>query len=98
MKPRTGAWVVTSAAWVVMVGLLSVSATLWAGGADPAVPAPSATAKEAIEPAAPLVPAEVVAAMQGGQYEPAIRALASLGEKAKAGDDKAYFALLKAIA
>jgi tetratricopeptide (TPR) repeat protein len=40
----------------------------------------------------------VVAALQGGQYEPAIRGLASLAEHAKAADDQAYFAYLRAIA
>jgi len=98
VKPRNGAWVVASAAWVAMVGLLSLPVTSEAGAADPAASAPSATAKGAVEPAAPVVPAEVVAAMQGGQYDVAIRSLVTLAEKAKADDDKAYFAFLQAIA
>ena len=81
MKPRTGAWVVSSAAWVAMVGLASCRRRRGPAAADPPVPAPSATAKEAIEPAAPLVPAEVVAAMQGGQYDAAIRSLVDAGRK-----------------
>ena len=55
-------------------GGLRFCAALPAAGADdePRRPLPTA-AKAAIEPVAPVVPAEVIAAMQGGEYETARR-------------------------
>ena len=61
-------------------------------------PAPSTEAKSAIEPVAPVVPADVIAALQGGDYESARGALNALREKAKDRDDGAYHAYLQAIA
>jgi prepilin-type processing-associated H-X9-DG protein len=82
---------------VVVVGLGWMS-TAAAAAEEPPASAPSTAAKNAVEPAAPLVSAEVVAALQEGRYEPAVRALAALSQEAKSTDDKAYFALLQAIA
>src|SRR4051812_45769934 len=47
----------------------------------------------AIEPAAPVVPAEVVAAMQEGRFGPAEDALARLAAEASRKGDKAYYGL-----
>jgi tetratricopeptide (TPR) repeat protein len=56
------------------------------------------TAKGAIEPAAPVLPADVVAAMQDARFDEARRALIALGERAADADDRAYFAYLRAVA
>ena len=60
------------------------------GGRPPARPRALPTASGAIEPAAPVLPAEVVAAMQEARYDEARRALIALGEKAAERDDRAY--------
>ena len=85
-------------AWLMVVcGFL---AQLPVASADDAAPPAvlAAPAKAAIAPVAPIVPAEVIAAMQGGEYETARRALVSLAEKTKDRDDAAYFAYLQAVA
>jgi tetratricopeptide (TPR) repeat protein len=69
-----------------------------ASAAAEPTPGPAVAAKRAIEPAAPVVPASVVAAMQRGEYPLAIRELAALGQAAKSADDRAYFGLLRGIA
>ena len=56
----------------------------------PALP----TAKGAIEPPAPALPADIVAAMQEARYDDARRALIALGDQATDADDRAYFAYL----
>ena len=69
-----------------------------AGADDPKdLTARTVTAKGAIEPAAPLVPAEVVAALQAGEYDLVRRLLGAVADKAKTVDDRAYFAYLRAI-
>jgi len=80
-----------------LLGALGAWLLVDATVAEPAGP-PSPSARSAIEPAAPVLPAEVVAAMQGGDHENARRALTALGEKAKNRDDAAYYAYLRAIA
>jgi tetratricopeptide (TPR) repeat protein len=80
-----------------LVGALAASLPANADDAAPAS-APSTAAKGAIVPPAPVVPAEVVAAMQSGDYETARRALVALAEKATDRDDVAYFAYLQGIA
>jgi tetratricopeptide (TPR) repeat protein len=82
---------------------VAVLAMLWlvprALADDPAdLTAHTLTAKSAVEPAAPVVPPEVVAAMQEGRYDAAIQQLGDLEGKAKTADDRAYFAYLEAIA
>ena len=56
------------------------------------------SAKGAIVPTAPLIPADLIAAMQEGRFEDARRALTALGEKANDADDRAYFAYLRGLA
>ncbi len=55
-------------------------------------------AKDAAMPAAPIVPGDIVSAMQEGKYDAAGAALTALAEKAKVADDRAYFTYLRAIA
>ncbi|HEX3448928.1 MAG TPA: hypothetical protein VHS97_11775, partial [Isosphaeraceae bacterium] len=61
-------------------------------------PAASTAAKGAIEPVAPVVPSEVVAALQQGDHETARKALIALGDKSKDRDEVSYYAYLRAIA
>jgi len=77
-----------------LVGLLTFGFETEPPPRSPAV----VSAKAAIDPAAPILPAEVVAAMQEGRYEEGRRALIALGEKSKDADDRAYFAFLQAVA
>ena len=66
-----------------------------AGAATPRVP----EASRVVEPIAPDLPAEVVAALQQGEYEAACRALADWAERPDAtGDERAYAALIRGIA
>ena len=67
--------------------------------ADPVSGLPAAVSpRRAIDPAAPAIPAELVAAMQEGRYADARKALTALAEKAKAADDRAYFEYLRGVA
>jgi TolA-binding protein len=94
---RTKAPVAPCSAWLVVLGALLFAPAV--GADDSGVRAArSVTAKAAIEVAAPLVPAEVVAAMQAAQYDVAGRQLDELAGKAKTADDRAYFSYLHAIA
>ncbi len=70
-----------------------------ARAADPptVLPQPVA-ARETISPAAPVVPGEIVAALQEARYEAAREGLAKLREAAKDRDDRAYFGYLQGIA
>src|SRR5262249_6933943 len=61
---------------------------------SPALP----TARSAIEPAAPVLPGDVVAAMQEARYEDARRGLIALAEKSADADDRAYSAYRRAVA
>ena len=64
----------------LLVGLLVVG-----GRADEAPPTRPIAAKGAVAPAAPPLPAEVVAAMQEGRYADARAALTALDAKAEVG-------------
>jgi tetratricopeptide (TPR) repeat protein len=55
------------------------------------------TAKRAVAPAAPALPAELVEMMQAGRYEDARRALTALEEEAKDVNDRAYLGYLRGI-
>jgi alpha-2-macroglobulin len=83
--------------WMILVagsGLRSGAEENSLPGKSPGIP----TAKGAIEPAAPVLPGGVVAAMQEGRYDNARDALIALGEKATDANDRAYFAFLRAVA
>ncbi len=67
------------------------------GFAADSPPARALAAKEAITPAAPVLPAEVVAALQEGQFADAQSALAKLAEKAKTPDESTYYAYVQGI-
>jgi tetratricopeptide (TPR) repeat protein len=67
--------------------------------AEPAAPGPRAIdPRAAIEPAAPVLPAEVVAAMQEGRFGPAQDALAKLAAETTKTSEKAYYGLIRGIA
>ncbi|WZP00456.1 MG2 domain-containing protein [Isosphaeraceae bacterium EP7] len=72
-------------------GVLATSLML---GADAPAPNP---AHRAIEPVAPVLPADVVAAMQEKRYEQAATSLVRMEGEAKA-EDQAYFSLIRGIA
>ena len=74
---------------------------MWSRTTDAAADPPQAAspaAKGAIEPVAPSVPAEVVAALQQGDHESRARALVALADKSKDRDEISYYAYLRAIA
>src|SRR5207245_2605286 len=59
---------------------------------------PKAAGRRAIEPAAPVLPAEVVASLQEGRFAEAETALSGLMPRAKGPADRAYHALVLGIA
>lgn len=79
----------------LMVGF-AVSASSW-GAERPAGRVPGA--KEAVEPLAPKLPEEIVAALQGGRFEEAVPALTKLADDPKADpEDRAYYELVRGVA
>jgi len=54
-------------------------------------------AKGAIEPPAPILPAQLVSALQAGEFATARTALAALRDKAKTADEQSYFAYLQGV-
>ena len=79
--------------------VLAVLVGLPALAAEPPAPGPRAIdPRAAIEPAAPVLPAEVVAAMQEGRFGPAQEALAKLSAQATKASEKAYYGLIRGIA
>src|SRR5262245_27811100 len=53
--------------------------------------------RAAIEPAAPVLPADVVAAMQDGRFGPAQEALARLAAQAASPGERSYYTLIQGI-
>ncbi len=97
MRRLIGPRIPVGAAWIMLVGLAGLRSGAFE--VDPGVALPAVvTARSAIDPAAPTIPAELVAAMQEGRYEDARRALIGLGENAKDANDRAYFGYLRGIA
>jgi tetratricopeptide (TPR) repeat protein len=91
-RSRMAMW----AAWLLMT---AASAPESRAG-DPATPpGPPAlpTSRGAIEPPAPVLPADVVAAMQDARYDDARRVLVVMAERAADADDRAYFSYLRAV-
>ncbi|QEH33600.1 Outer membrane protein assembly factor BamD [Aquisphaera giovannonii] len=87
------------AARVFAIVASALSAASLAGAADPPARGPEAIRDAAaIQPAAPVVPGDVVAAMQEGKYDAAEGLLATLAAKADAADDRAYLNYLRAVA
>jgi TolA-binding protein len=81
-------------AWVVVGARGSAGAE-----PDPTPSTPKAVAaRRAAEPAAPVLPAEVVAAMQEGRFAEAEEALGRLSEAEKQPTGRAYLALVKGVA
>ena len=80
-------------------GPFGFSPTAWsdapAAGADSLAPAAGAAA---IKPAAPVIPGEIVAALQEAKFDAARAALASLREKAADVEQRAYLGYLQGIA
>lgn len=75
----------------VLIGWLALAA----GAAGAEVP----TGQRAVAPAAPVLPAEIVAALQETRYDAAVEALAKIASDPKTKDeDRAYLALVKGIA
>jgi uncharacterized protein YfaS (alpha-2-macroglobulin family)/tetratricopeptide (TPR) repeat protein len=82
--------------WVIGFALLVTSAS---GTVEPAAPGELPTAAQAIAPAAPALPADIVTALQEKRYADAVAALDRLDANAKAtADEKSYHALIRGIA
>ena len=91
MKSRNEAGLVHRAAWLLVLAILAVGPwclrrLTWKMGLIRAK-----VAKNALAPAAPVLPAEIVDSMQEGRYDEAGRLLAALAEKSNSTDEKAYF-------
>ena len=96
MQRATNRKIGAGVVWLILLGVPG-SRPLAAGegpARSPALP----TAKGAIDPAAPVLPAEVVAAMLEARYDDAGRALMATAEKAASADDRAYLTYLRAVA
>ena len=106
MRPRTGAGLGRLAARLGLTPALAAGVAFWVGfgvlsgrGASGAEPlAREVSAKAAVAPAATVLPAEVVAAMQEGKYAEADALLARLEAKPEKAADRAYYAWIRAIA
>ncbi len=102
MKLENRARVITGTTRLTAVGAMAITLALAcnprsrAHAADE--PASEPAPQRAVEPAAPVIPGSLVAALQGGDYETARRSLVTLRAEAKSDDDRAYFAYLQAIA
>jgi alpha-2-macroglobulin len=97
MRPPVRTRIAVGVARIAIFGLAVLPCWALAGGpvaGEPVVVAPG----RAIDPAAPAVPAELVAAMQDERFDDAGRILAALAEKTNAPDDRAYFGYLRGIA
>ena len=96
MNPPIRKGIPVGIAWFSLFG--STILRLGAAEVEPVIDLPAAVlAKRAIHPAAPAVPAELIAAMQDGRYEDARRALIALALDAKSEDDRAYFGYLRGV-
>ncbi len=79
--------------------ILAVLAGVSALAADSPAPGPRPIdPRAAIDPAAPVLPAEVVAAMQEGRFGPAQEALVRLASETTKASEKAYYGLIRGIA
>ncbi|WP_074310399.1 MG2 domain-containing protein [Singulisphaera sp. GP187] len=98
MTPRNGQGLV----WLgrVLVALFVLEAGVRA--ADPPGAKTTTTRpinpRAAVEPAAPVLPAELVAAMQEGRFADAGTTLTALAEKATTDEERAYYALIRGVA
>ncbi len=98
MRRSTRRSAATGAIWLLLFFLGAGFASRGQEAGLPARPTAFPTARGAIEPAAPVLPAEVVAAMQEARFEEARRALIALGEKSADVDDRSYYDYLRAVA
>ena len=96
MKSHHLAGLVYQAAWLAIAGFLGTIPRALASAEDE-LPKVAAMGKNAVAPAAPVLTADVVDAMQERRYELADRLLVSLSEKTKSTDEKAYFLYLAGI-
>ena len=97
MRQPTSLHIVLGISWIAILGPTMLRSAASEGEAvTPEVAAVSPN--QAIDPAAPPVPAELAAAMQEGRYPDVRRLLTALVEKAKTADERAYFGYLRAIA
>ena len=105
MMPQTGR-ALLSAAFSLVVVACSAACLLKAAdpasgvtpAADPpAVLPPPIAGRAAISPAAPIIPGDIVAALQDGNHEAARESLVKLRENAKDPDERAYLGYLQGI-
>ena len=97
MESRRVAGLVQQAAWLAIAGFMSVGSTAFAAQGKNQ-PAGATVGKSAVAPAAPVLPAAVVDAMQEGRHDEAGRVLSTLTANAGSTDEKAYFSYLGGIA
>lgn len=87
----------TSGITVLLILAALTAPTTTPGHADEARPIPAPA--EALKPAAPVLPAEVVAALQEGRFQEAADALQALEtQEGATEEDRSYYSLIKGVA
>ncbi len=99
MMPQTARALLQVAFPLLLVACSAACLLEEAQAKDPAAgPAQPIAGRGAVNPAAPIIPGEVVAALQAGDHEGASTALAKLRENAKDRDERAYLGYLQGVA
>jgi len=98
VRPRTVAGSARRAAWVLAFCGLAGGPSAARGAEPVSPPAKSAAGRRAVDPAAPVLPAGLVAAMQEGRYAEAEAGLRKLAGGEKDPAARSYFALVEGVA
>ena len=96
MKSRNESGLVRRLAWLAIFASLTAAPRTFAAFADG--PDTAKVAKNALSPAAPMLPNDIVDSMQEGRYDESVRLLAALAEKSNSLDEKAYYSYVGGIA
>ena len=97
MQSRRGTGFVRLAA-VLAIAVFMNAGTMANAAAQDHPPASATAAKNAVAPAAPVLPSDLIDAMQEGRFDDAGRLLSALATKTQSTDEKAYFSYLAGIA
>ncbi len=93
MRPYPGLGIVRRPL-VVLALVVASCLAMGVRAAEPDAAKPKSAARRAVEPAAPILPATVVANLQEGKFAAAEAELKTLANAAKTDDEKSYLALI----
>ncbi len=93
MRPYPGLGIVRRPL-VVLALVVASCLEMGVGAAEPDAAKPKSAARRAVEPAAPVLPATLVANLQEGKFAAAEAELKTLAAAAKTEDEKSYLALI----